>query len=325
MMMLCIFILRIEAHAQFVETSYISWSPDGTMLAVGIDERVDIIDVDTLMVMNSLSILTDGRVHITPPSWSSDGDYLAIANGPDVQIWYQPWFVTDSQQVEVYQYYNNDPGPSIRAIDWSPDNNEIAIAVGEFVHVWDVNNSTFLREFWDEWGSITDIVWDIDRIAIATSRTYAINLDPITGEIINYFFTITENTISVNAIDFSPDGNEMAIAINDGLVQIWGDTRTTEQYSGTPRIGFSPEVRVNDVSWSSDGLYIATAGWDGNVIIWDTISGTLIQTIQVRGNVRSVNWSPDGSQLAYGIADGNGVEIIPAPSLSNKSSENSLP
>jgi WD40 repeat protein len=297
--------------------AYVSWSPDGVMLAVAATNRVDIVEVDSMSVMNSITnvkIVDDTQ---SSPAWSSNGDMLAIADGPDIQIWSQSWSPLEAQQMMTYKYYENEPRSDISSMAWSPDDNEMAIAVGEFVFTWEVSSGNSLGTFWDEWGYILDIAWNDDRIAIATTRTFAVNLDPATGEIINYYaiFGDEPGINAFTAIDFSPDGNQMVIANNNGSIDVWGDARTAEDYSGTPRMRFQYGDVLNDVDWSPDGAYIASAGADGNVKIWDAETGELIQTIEVGENMNSVAWSPDGSQLAYGTATRMGVEIVPAPAV----------
>jgi WD40 repeat protein len=61
---------------------------------------------------------------------------------------------------------------------------------------------------------------------------------------------------------------------------------------------------VNNVSWSPDGSRIATAGFDGKIIIWDAINGTKIHTLSGHNDkVLYVSWSPDGSRVATASID----------------------
>jgi WD40 repeat protein len=60
------------------------------------------------------------------------------------------------------------------------------------------------------------------------------------------------------------------------------------------------------VDWSQDGLFIAAAGWDGKIAIWEVDSGEMIRLLD--GHTLGVNrvaWSPDNRLLASGGWDGS--------------------
>lgn len=339
MMMLCVFIFRIEAHAQFVETPYISWSPDGTMLTVAQGTSVTILDVVTLSPLNTINGLNEQDVD---PAWSPDGTMLAFVDIADVQVWDFPWDSTNASLISTYQYYAdlNPPEPtvSISSIAWDPSGTQIATAIRIVLDIWQPTTTTGVRleRLMGEWNAINDIEWFADgRFAIGSSDAFVSIFDTNTWEIITNYLAIASTDVirpGVWAIAVSPDGDQMVIGSQNGIMQIWDDTRTTETLAGSPSLYLGNRVdthadMVLSLSWSPDGNFIASSGRDGTVRIYDAINGEQLQIIELGAEVavNSVAWSPDGTQLAYGTTDGNGVEIIPAPSLSNKSSENSLP
>ena len=56
---------------------------------------------------------------------------------------------------------------------------------------------------------------------------------------------------------------------------------------------------VFDVEFSPDGRYIATASADGDVIIWDPVSGKQLLTFSGhKGWAINVEFTPDGKGLA---------------------------
>ena len=58
------------------------------------------------------------------------------------------------------------------------------------------------------------------------------------------------------------------------------------------------------MSWSPDGMRLATGSHDGTAKVWDVAGGRELLTLKGHtGWVRSVSWSPDGTRLATGGDD----------------------
>ena len=67
--------------------------------------------------------------------------------------------------------------------------------------------------------------------------------------------------------------------------------------------------RVNHVSFSPDGKYLATASWDGTAKVWEIPSGDEINTLSGHsGIVWEVIFSPDGNRLVTSSLD-NTVKV----------------
>jgi hypothetical protein len=62
---------------------------------------------------------------------------------------------------------------------------------------------------------------------------------------------------------------------------------------------------VNSVSWSPDGMRLATGSEDGTARLWGAAGGQALLTLDgYSGMVHTVSWSPDGTRLAAGSGDG---------------------
>ncbi len=103
---------------------------------------------------------------------------------------------------------------------------------------------------------------------------------------------------TINALALSPDGNQLAIA-SGNFVQIF-DTESRQPV----HLLSGHEDRVESVAFSPDGHFLASAGKDQRILLWDLSAGDIQQTYQGHtGTVNTVAFSPDGSILASGGND----------------------
>jgi WD40 repeat protein len=97
-------------------------------------------------------------------------------------------------------------------------------------------------------------------------------------------------------IEWSPDGEQLAMADWNGLVYILNESGTLQHtLSGHSR-------RASTVAWSPDGAILATGGDDQFVNLWNPSTGTLTHQILPNINalyegVAKIAWSPDGEYL----------------------------
>jgi WD40 repeat protein len=96
----------------------------------------------------------------------------------------------------------------------------------------------------------------------------------------------------VNGVEFSPDGQLLGTAGNDGIVRLWAvSTGTLLSWLR----GHSAPIR--SVTFSPDGSLAATASADDTARLWEVRSGSLRRAI-TSGPARDVAFSPDGRLLA---------------------------
>ena len=104
------------------------------------------------------------------------------------------------------------------------------------------------------------------------------------------------------AVAFSPDGQTLASAGNDGAIRLW-DT-ATHQPLGPPLTGHTDWVRT--IAFSPDGQTLVSGSADNTLIFWDAATGQPLDRplLGHAGFVDAVAFSPDGRWLASGGADG---------------------
>ena len=100
----------------------------------------------------------------------------------------------------------------------------------------------------------------------------------------------------INDLEFSPDGDRLAIA---GSIGIWVyDVFTGRELNLlTKHTGYT----ASSISYSPDGKTIAGGHSDGTILLWDAITGNRLKTFTGHTRwIKSICYSPDGETLASG-------------------------
>ena len=119
----------------------------------------------------------------------------------------------------------------------------------------------------------------------------------------NEFTTSSSN--DYYAVEYSPSGEFIVTASEDGFVRIWNASTWTNLRS------FNANTAVTTVDYSSDGMYIAAGLNNDSLAILYSSNLSLVydvSSVDVGGNdlVNSVEFSPDGSIVAVAIGRENG-------------------
>ncbi|PCH36764.1 WD40 repeat-like protein [Wolfiporia cocos MD-104 SS10] len=140
---------------------------------------------------------------------------------------------------------------------------------------------------------------------------------------VEYLATLSRHSASVNVVRFSPNGELIASAGDDGMIIIWSPT--TSPHATTYGSDLSPEdlqyekehwkarttfrctsMQVYDLAWSPTGEYIIAGGTDNCARIFTTIDGKCIREIADHSHyVQGVAWDPLNEYVATQSSDGS--------------------
>ncbi|MHC5914697.1 MAG: nSTAND1 domain-containing NTPase [Nostoc sp.] len=107
-----------------------------------------------------------------------------------------------------------------------------------------------------------------------------------------------DNVVNSVSASFSPNGQLLATAGDDGTVGLWNlQGKKLKSWRGNQRPLYSP-------SFSPNGQLLATAGEDGTVGLWN-LQGQQLKTWQGnQGWIRTISFTPDGQGLVTAGQDG---------------------
>ncbi|HRI56076.1 MAG TPA: WD40 repeat domain-containing protein, partial [Anaerolineae bacterium] len=104
---------------------------------------------------------------------------------------------------------------------------------------------------------------------------------------------------------WSPDGRMLAVANQDGTVDLWENLSSDEPISRT--LPGRHEDWAYSVAFSPNGDRLASAGRDDQIILWSDLASSAPLSQTLTGHtawVKVVAFSPDGTRLASGSDDG---------------------
>ena len=291
---------RTEAlhHTPFISKS-MSFSPDGQVLASQSHNSIDLWDLQTEALLDTITTDKISR----GISFSPDSQMIAAidANGV-VLLW----------DVKTKTLLHTSIAARTISISFSPDSQMIAGTSRTDVHLWDTKTGDILQEFTGE-RKIDSISFSPDSQTLAIASWLDVHLwDTETGDLLH---TLTGHRGVLWEVAFSPDGKTLAVA-ELGAVSLW-DVKTGEILRTLTERG------AYSVAFSPDGKTLACDR--GNTVhLWDTETGELLQELSGHtDSISSVAFSPDGRTLASGSTDGTVLlwELAPSPSETDSPTE----
>ncbi|HZQ64079.1 MAG TPA: BTAD domain-containing putative transcriptional regulator [Gaiellaceae bacterium] len=192
------------------------------------------------------------------------------------------------------------------AVATSPDNSLFATspAPGR-VTLWHVGDETVLADLRGPFGYVVSLAFSHDgRLLAATGNApNTVVWNVATRKIVR----ILRSPVRAGAagVAFSPDDDLVATSgvgtsSNPALLRIYV-LRTGQLIGNVPR----PHNTLQDLDFSPDGSLLASAGLDGQILVWNVARRRLERTIAHGNAILTIRFSPDGKSIATGDLSGN--------------------
>ena len=326
--------LTLRLPAELFDVRAASFSSDGRRLvAVGTDRATRVWDARTGRVV---SVLRGTHQHGLA-RFSNDGQRLVTLDASTFRLIDAATAAVETELTTV-PAPSNEPHALAVAVDaaFAADDQSLLTATGTRFSIWNADRSP-LRDVLAT-GALTGVALAADGATVATSGMVGAGAIWSLDEHRRISEPVETKTYDA---DWSRDGMHVAWAGEDGFVVVaapdgrhlrafrghlgivnsvafdaagtriatGGDDRTARIWNldGTPGPILAHPHRVLGVAWSRDDRWLATAGWDGTLRLWDATTGELLRAID-GGPVQflEVAFGPDDRWL---IAGGHAGEV----------------
>ena len=220
----------------------------------------------------------------------------------------------------------------VYAVSWSRSNRVASASRDGVIQVWDAFTGTNLVMYREHRSYVNSVAWSSDDEYIASAgqdKTVRVHKVALSTEIGGF----QKQRKPVRSVAWSPAGNFLASGGDDTFVRLWElrkinnnevigsevslyqNHKQGKGMSGTSinAIVWSPQ-NWSPTNWSStDSRFIASAGDDKAVHIWEAFTAREIQRYEEhKHRINALAWSPDGQFIASGGDHGSLYILEPA-------------
>lgn len=295
----------------------VQWSPDGSMLAVGLNDGTVQIRSANNEVLFTIEA-SDEPIFVI--DWSPDGTMLATGGLEDR---FDVWNINGTDNPIGSNIFSwQIASIFIAAIAWHDDGNKIAVgAAGSTgsasnLLIFDLQRKLLINDLFG--GGVSDLSWNPHKKDLITLADMAglfelnyVYESAFNPPIIPDRFRIGTSDY-VSEVSWNPDGTILAVGLDNGLIYLLDGTTHQRIVEWQLHRDF-----VIAIDWHPSGNYIATASNDDTLKIIDVHDGSVLETHTFlrQGFTNNIDWSPDGMTLAYGDVGPDPILLRPFEEL----------
>ena len=255
---------RMYATAHSLDLTDARLSPDETkIVTASADSTLNILDAHTGEILVKNMVYSTSYMRTLSGMWSPDGQII-VAGG----------------QGGLLSFYNSTTGAGLPAqslqtenkdcrVNYSPDGTYMSIDGAGGMYLYNVTQDFFLSvKLW----SIFDPLVPID-------------------ETWTYYTAWHPNSSALAVVHALPGNNVSSLQVRDVK-------------SGAVLVGprHVQDLYVACVTWSPDGMYIATGGYDNQAMVWSATSLAHVSTFDKSTTaIKTMAFSPDSHVLAFDV------------------------
>jgi WD40 repeat protein len=218
------------------------------------------------------------------------------------------WRLADGSLVQRFHGHDD----AVTRLAFLPDGVRLASAGDDgAVRLWDARTGDRVADVAQHKGQVWALAVSPDGSLIASGgldgRLEVLNVDHLTQPVHE-----EDMHTPVTALAFAPDGT---LACGFGQLERPGSIRLSDPLTGKQGFhGTVHERHVLALAFSPDGQWLATGGWDGQVLLWNVQTGERAGAVNARTPVLGLAWQPGGTLLA-GACEDRAVAVWQASEL----------
>ena len=252
------------------------------------------------------AVLTDNEDSIISVAFAPDGKTFAAGGARRGRV--AVWDATTHKRLEWFSYSDIRPHPAVVA--YSPDSKTLAVTIKDGAFLLDriSGEKGILVE--EKGSNPRSVAFIPDRpnkggfiahgVILGTGSKYFLKTWVELPKASTIEFAGLPEVVGPSPLAIAPDGSRAIVTRNefkDGKRIVWawslGSGSTNELLIGHTDVVYA-------AAWSKDGKLVATAGADGNVILWDGTSFKEMRKLTADQRATSVAISPDSKWVAAG-------------------------
>jgi WD40 repeat protein/serine/threonine protein kinase len=319
--------LALRGHTVF--NFDVAFSPDGRHIFSGSGDRTvrdwDATPLDDAPV-RGVQVLRGHTGRISRVTWSRDGRHL-VTGGVDGEIHF--WDAEAGQTIRRLRTYK---GGSVLGLELRADGRLFAAGWVDnqqgWLMAWDIATGRELLVVLPQHGHVSAAVLLPGGRSLALGHYHGLVIvDAATGDLLQTYAAQAGGVAShVLSLAADPRGRYLAGGDADGKIMVWelpsanpraicaalaplpvlpALASVLARMTLAPPLEFPTHAGPFDLTFSGDGQYLAVAGVDGVLRLWDTTNWQLLpELIGHAGPLWGVAGSPDGRYLASAGSDG---------------------